>query len=208
MDETEEMIRAVMSEMRNAKCEMSNVRRVTVTDAWKEYLDVDLPPLLGDREAMARVARELDQVVEDRDSWDDIYFKMFLSKIEPEMAKEPTFLHRYPVSMAALARPCADDSRFAERVELYVGGLELANGFAELSDPVEQRKRFEEERSLRRSLGKKVWPVDEPFLSDLPKMGEAAGMAFGVDRLVMLLTGTTSINNVVPFSARERFLRG
>jgi lysyl-tRNA synthetase class 2 len=107
--------------------------------------------------------------------------------------------------MAALARKSADDPRFADRVELYAGGLELANGFAELSDPIEQRARFEEEKALRASLGKPTWGIDERFLAALPGMGNAAGIAFGVDRFVMLLTGATSINDVLPASARERF---
>jgi lysyl-tRNA synthetase class 2 len=208
MDETEEMLKTVIEGIRNAKCEMRNIRRITVVDAWKEYLDVDLVSLLGDHDAIADIARRFDQPVEEQDSWDDIYFKIFLSKIEPKIGETPTFLYRYPASMAALAKTCEDDERFADRVELYIGGLELANGFAELSDPDEQRKRFEEEREIRRSQGKDIWPIDEKFLADLPQMGPAVGMAFGVDRLVMLATGAKSINEVVTFSASKRFLRG
>lgn len=107
--------------------------------------------------------------------------------------------------MAALAKPCADDPHFADRVELYLGGVELANGFHELSDVEVQRARFMEEQALRRSLGKKVWDLDEKFLADLPKMGDAVGIALGVDRLVMLFANIQSINDVIPFSARERF---
>ncbi len=180
-------------------------RRLTVEQAWKEYLDIDLAPLLGNREALTRVAREHGQTVAEGDTWDDLYFKLFLSFIEPKLGLEqPTFLSRYPASMAALARRSVDDTRWAERVELYIGPLELANGFAELSDGTEQRARFEEERALRAALGKKTWGLDERFLSALPKMGDAAGIAFGVDRLVMLLTGASSINDILPFSARER----
>jgi lysyl-tRNA synthetase class 2 len=205
MDETEEMIRSVIKAIPDTRYEIPDTfRRMTVVEAWKKYLDVNLIPLLSDREAMAKLAREYDQPVEDSDTWDDVYFKIFLSKIESKVAEEPTFLYRYPVSMAALAAPCADDPRFADRAEFYMGGLELANGFVELSDPVEQRKRFEEEQALRRSLGKDVWPIDEKFLADLPNMGSAVGMAFGVDRFVMLLTGAKSISDVIPFSARER----
>ena len=173
--------------------------------AWRDYAGVDIASLIGDREAMSKVAREHGQTVAGNDTWDDLYFKVFLSKIEPKVAEAPTFLYRYPASQAALARACADDPRFAERVELYAGGLELANGFVELADADEQRRRFVEECELRRSLGKKTWAVDERFLSDLPGMGEAVGIAFGVDRFVMLLTGTSSMNDVVPFPARERF---
>jgi len=206
MDETEEMMRTVILSIPDTRYRIRDtIRRMTVVEAWKKYLDTDLVALLNDREAIANLAHELDQTVEDRDTWDDIYFKIFLTTIEPKVAEEPTFLYRYPASMAALARRSTDDDRFADRVELYIGGLELANGFAELSDPDEQRKRFEEERALRRSLKKDVWPIDEKFLADLPKMGQAAGMAFGVDRFVMLLSGAASINDVVPFSARERF---
>lgn len=211
MDETEEMVRWV-SQDPHIKSRVSWVlapesfRRFTCEQAWKQYLGVDLIPLLGNREAIAEFAKIKNQIVNASDSWDDIYFKLFLSEIESKLGEEPTFLYRYPASQAALARRSTDDERFADRIELYIGGLELANGFHELSDAVEQRKRFEEEQSLRQSLGKKTWPIDERFLSDLPNMGDAVGIAFGVDRFVMLLTGTKSINDVIPFSARERFM--
>lgn len=214
MDETEEMVKWIANEIRNSPRLRSGrapfairnyFRRLTCEQAWKEYAGVNLASLVGDREAMVKVARDLGQTVADGDTWDDLYFKVYLSKIEPKVAEQPTFLYRYPASQAALARRCADDSRFAERVELYIGGLELANGFAELADADEQRRRFAEEQELRGSLGKKTWPIDEKFLFDLPKMGEAVGIAFGVDRFVMLLTGASSINDVVPFPARERF---
>lgn len=107
--------------------------------------------------------------------------------------------------MAALARKATDDPRYALRTELYIGDLELANGFAELSDEAEQRTRFNEERDLRASLGKPTWGLDERFLTALPSMGDAAGIAFGVERLVMLLAGAGSITDILPFSARERF---
>lgn len=207
MEDTEAMIRQVVAIMPNAKFQMPNnsIRRLTVEEAWREHASLELGPLLQDRAAMASVAERFGQTVSPDDSWDDIYFKVFLSEIEPKLeAGEPTFLYRYPASMAALARRSADDDRFADRVELYAGGLELANGFAELSDPLEQRKRFEEEQELRRKLGKEVWDIDGELLSALPKMGNAAGIAFGVDRLVMLICGAKSINEVIPFSASER----
>lgn len=215
MDETEEAVRWVAERFRvgadavRPEQEMSVLpstpfRRMTCADAWRQYANIDLASLIGDREAMAAVARSRHQTVVDTDTWDDVYFKIFLSDIEPTLGKEPTFLYRYPFSQAALAKRCADDPRFADRVELYIGGLELANGFVELADAVEQRKRFEEEVTQRASLGKKTWPLDERFLSELPRMGEAVGIALGVDRLVMALTGATSINDVIPFSARER----
>ncbi len=208
MRDTEEMIRWVTGQIRTPKFELPNspFRRLTVEQAWKQYCDIELAPLLGNREAMAQVCRDRGQTVADSDSWDDLYFKIFLSEIESKLGEEPTFLYRYPLSMAALARKFTDDPRWADRVELYVGTLELANGFAELSDPVEQRQRFVEDQALRQAQGKKVWPIDEKFIQALPQMGNAAGIAFGVERLVMLLTGSASINNILPASARERFV--
>ena len=205
MDETEEMIRAVSAQTTNPKPQIPNpIPHVTCEEAWKSATGTDLASLISDRDAMAHLVAERGQTVSDSDTWDDLYFKIFLSEIEPKLAKQGCFLFRYPISMAALAKPCADDPRFAERVELYLGGLELANGFHELADANVQRARFLEEQELRRSLGKKVWPLDEKFLADLPNMGDAVGIAFGIDRLVMLLAGASSINDVIPFSARER----
>ncbi|MFA5130325.1 MAG: EF-P lysine aminoacylase EpmA [Patescibacteria group bacterium] len=217
MDEVEELIEDVGRSTVGRREELPSYRptvlpspisRITCEQAWREYIGVDLGSFIGDREAMAKLIVERGQTVSESDTWDDLYFKIFLSEIEPELAKKGCFLYRYPISMAALARPCADDPRFAERVELYLGEVELANGFHELADANIQRERFIEEQELRRSLGKKVWPLDEKFLSDLPYMGDAVGIAFGVDRLVMLLAGAQSINDVIPFSARERFASG
>jgi elongation factor P--(R)-beta-lysine ligase len=206
MDETEEMLKWVASQFDDACVDVAApFRRLTCAEAWERYADTHLSLLVGNREAMADVARAHGQTVSDADSWDDLYFKIFLTTIEPKLGEVPTFLYRYPVSQAALAKTCADDARFADRTELYINGLELANGFAELADSAEQRTRFEEEHALRTSLGKKTWPLDQAFLADLPRMGEAVGIAFGVDRLVMLLTGAKSINDVIPFYARERF---
>lgn len=191
-------------------------RRLTVEQAWKQYTGIDLAPLLGNREALAQLCQARGQSVTESDTWDDLYFKIFLAEIEPKLGWNegkpcPTFLYRYPASQAALARRSQDHAEWADRVEVYVGNpasgesLELANGFAELSDEAEQRQRFEEERALRAGLGKPTWALDEAFLASLPAMGNAAGIAFGVDRLVMLFAGTASINDILPASARERF---
>lgn len=187
-------------------------RCLTVKQAMQEYAGVDLDVLLGNREAMAACVRTHQQTVQETDTWDDLFFKIFLSKVEPHLgwnedhtAFQPTFLTHYPASMAALARKDPTDARYALRTELYIGDLELANGFAELSDEAEQRMRFLEEQELRRSLGKETWSLDERFLQALPAMGNAAGIAFGVERLVMLLAGTNSISDILPIPVRERF---
>ena len=216
MDRTEAMIKFVIlngvknlipipSEILRVAQDDKRFRRLTVEEAMKQYADVDLEPLLGEREKMAEECRKHGQTVNEMDTWDDLFFKIFLSEVEPKLGETPTFLWNYPASMAALAKQNPDDPRYALRVELYIGNLELANGFVELTDPIEQRKRFEEEQALRRSLGKDVWPIDERFMEALPKMGEAAGMAFGVDRLAMLMAGTESISDLMPIPVRERF---
>jgi lysyl-tRNA synthetase class 2 len=105
--------------------------------------------------------------------------------------------------MAALSRLRRDDPRWAERFELYAGGLELANGFSELDDAVEQRRRLLAERELRRALGRSLPPVDEAFLEAVGRMPEAGGVALGLDRLLMLLVGAEEIAEVLLFPARE-----
>ncbi|MBN1664970.1 MAG: EF-P lysine aminoacylase GenX [Deltaproteobacteria bacterium] len=130
--------------------------------------------------------------------------EMIACRIGPHLGTRcPTFLYDYPVSLGALAKAKASEPHLAERFELYVGGIELANAFSELTDPHEQRKRFEESLAFRRSAGKTVYPMPEPFLQDLDAMPEAAGIALGVDRLAMILTDSPSIDEVVAFAPED-----
>lgn len=126
-------------------------------------------------------------------------------RVEPALAAlgTPVFLMDYPAPCAALARRKPGDPAVAERFELYAGGLELANGFSELTDPVEQRSRFEADREARRRAGQDPYPLPEPFLRDLAKLPPSAGIALGVDRLVMLFAGAESIDEVVAFGPEE-----
>lgn len=125
-------------------------------------------------------------------------------EIEPHLGVDkPVFLYDYPAACGALARLKPDDRRLAERFELYIGGLELCNAFTELTDPLEQRLRFEAERKLRRSTGKSVYPIPEGFLSALQDMPAAAGNALGIDRLVMLFADAAEIDDVVAFTPEE-----
>lgn len=218
LDDTEAMIRYVVqatghgSDQRWQRALRTPFRRLSMREAWRLYLGVELDPLVGERSGMANVALEHGQTVDPQDSWDDLFFKVFLSRIEPHLgwnashdAWQPTFLTEYPASMAALARKNVQNPRYADRAELYMGDLELANGFAELCDPDEQRARFLEEQELRRLLGKETWSLDERFLEALPAMGNAAGIAFGVERFVMLLAGARTLGEVLPASAQQRF---
>jgi lysyl-tRNA synthetase class 2 len=125
-------------------------------------------------------------------------------EIEPRLGwQRPAFLHDYPAACAALARLRADRPSVAERFELYIGGIELCNGFSELTAADEQRRRFEAERDLRRQNGRILPPMPEPFLAALADMPPAAGNALGIDRLAMLLADTTVIDDVSAFVPEE-----
>ena len=139
-------------------------------------------------------------------SWDEVFTQVLLERIEPALGlSRPTYLTQYPASQAALARLVPGDPRVAERFELYAAGLELANGFGELNDPAEQRRRLEAEQRDRARMGRDVFPLDERFLSALPAAPDAGGVAVGVDRLLMFLTGAKEIADVLCFPAAEEY---
>jgi lysyl-tRNA synthetase class 2 len=130
--------------------------------------------------------------------------ELMVEQIEPRLkTPTPTFLYDYPASLAALSRLKNNNSGLAERFELYIGGLEVANAFSELTDADEQALRFEKERQKRQQLGKTVYPMPKKFLKALRLMPRSAGIALGVDRLVMLFANKTSIKEVTAFTPEE-----
>ncbi|MGK2907138.1 MAG: EF-P lysine aminoacylase EpmA [Desulfuromonadales bacterium] len=134
----------------------------------------------------------------------DRFEEVLTGEVEPHLGKDrPTFLIEYPASLAALARTKPGEAQVAERFELYIAGLEVANAFSELTEPYEQRSRFEAAEETRRIAGKTPYPLPEKFLNELVYMPESAGIALGLDRLIMLLTDTAKINDVVAFSSDE-----
>ena len=164
---------------------------------------IDLTPpwdRLTVAEAFERFGGMTAQEALDRDCFDEI---MGID-IEPQLGKaRPLFLYDYPARCGALARLKPADPSVVERFELYIAGMELCNAFSELTDPLEQRARFEIENRARGSLGKTVYPIAEPFLQALESMPAAAGNALGLDRLVMLFTDVASIDEVVAFMPEE-----
>jgi lysyl-tRNA synthetase class 2 len=179
-------------------------QRLTVAEAFSARAGVDLDACGGDgaRLRAAARARGLDPGP-DGEGFEDAFFRVFLQAVEPGLGfPRPVYLTDWPTSMAALAR-LEPGGRWAERFELYLGGLELANGFSELNDAAEQRRRLEAERAERRRLGRPATPVDERFLEAVGRMPDAGGVAVGFDRLLMLLLGAGSIDEVLLFPARE-----
>ena len=134
----------------------------------------------------------------------DRFNEVMVEDIEPQLSLgKPTFIYDYPAALASLARTKETQPEFAERFELYMGGLELANGFSELTDADEQSQRFDEDLKIRKSMGKSTYPIPKKFLKDLVKMPPSAGIALGMDRLVMLFSNTTRIDDVVSFTPEE-----
>jgi len=177
--------------------------RLSVAEAFQRHAGLDLlatapDPARPDAAVLAAAARRIGIATQPQDSWEDIFFKIFLDRIETKLGVgRPTILHSYPASMAALARLDAMDPRVAERCELFAAGLELANGFGELTDPAEQRRRFEADMAKKQELYGERYPIDEDFIAAVGAMPQAAGMALGLDRLAMLATGAERIEDVL-----------
>jgi len=179
--------------------------RLTVAGAFALHAGIDLGACDGDPARLTAAARAAGHDAgPGGEPFDDVFFRVFLQAIEPKLGLErPVYLLDWPASMAALSKVKRDDPRWAERFELYAAGLELANGFSELNDAVEQRRRLLDERALRTRLGRPAHPLDERFLEAVGRMPDAGGVALGFDRLLMLLVGATSIDEVLLFPASE-----
>jgi lysyl-tRNA synthetase class 2 len=177
--------------------------RLTVQEAFARHAAIDLlatadgsfaPPVQGLREA----ARGKGVHVSDNDTWEDVFFRVMLDRIEPQLGiGAPTILCEYPANLAALARRKPGNPAVAERFELYACGVELANAYSELTDPAEQRARFDADRALHVQLYGSAPPLDEDFLKAMETLPPCAGAALGFDRLVMLASGATDITDVL-----------
>jgi lysyl-tRNA synthetase class 2 len=217
MDDCEGLLRAAAKAVGLEKFERGTLaanpfgpfERLTVAEAFARYCGFDVlaaspdPAREGDAAAaldrLAAAARPLGLVPHDGDRWDDFFFRLFFEHVEPRLGVgRPTFLTDWPIAMAALARAKPGDPRIAERFELYVCGIELANAFGELTDAVEQRRRFEADQALKARLYRERYPIDEDFLDALAHgLPRSAGIALGFDRLVMLCAGAAHIEDVI-----------
>lgn len=224
MDDTEKLLRACAESAgggqkatrKEVECDLSlPFERLSVEEAFRRYTEVDLLSTIDDHaspkpDKLANEAKRLGIHICDKDSWEDLFFRIFLERIEGRLGEgRATILYDYPISMAALSRPKSSDGRLAERFEIYVCGLELANAFGELTDARVQRERFEADMAKKEELYGFRYPIDEDFLNALAYgYPESSGIALGVDRLVMLLTGAESIEDVLwaPVAGDEELL--
>ena len=176
--------------------------RITVHEAFGRFADIDLGSCDDEEQFRLRARSSGILSVGPRDGWEEAFTKILVERIEPALvALGPVFLFDYPARLAALAKLKEPARTVAERVELYIGGLELANGYTELNDPVEQRQRFEESQRQRRCEGLTSHPLDDEFQKMMEEgMPPAAGVALGVDRLLMLLTDSARIDQVIAFA--------
>lgn len=206
MDETEALVRAVVSQRgangcvrwRGYEVDVSApFERLSVHEAFARYAGVDLDRC-PDAASLRAAARAVGCEGGDDWGWDDVFHLLLLERVEPHLGMHRgTFLYDYPAELAALAKVRRDPARaVAERAELYLCGLELSNGFTELTDPVEQRARFIAEQSARAALRRPVHAIDEELLSALAQMPECTGNALGLDRLLMLTLGCEHISGV------------
>lgn len=197
---------------RGATCSVRQPPRITsVTDAFARHAGIDLAATLDGVEpnlsAMRAACTTAGVRVAADDTWSDLFSRILAGRIEPRLGVGTLeMLTEYPLVEAALARPLARDPRFAERFEMYVSGVELANGFGELTDAEEQRRRFMAEMDEKERVHGVRYPIDEDFITALASMPPASGCALGFDRLVMLATGAHRVDDVLwtPFPAMAR----
>ena len=189
---------------RGRRCDpRAEPERLSVADAFSRHADIELLDTLGsageaDRDALAQAAAAAGVRTAPDDTWSDVFSRVLVERVEPHLGQgRPTLLYEYPTVEAALARPTAHDARVAERFELFACGVELANAFGELTDPAEQRRRFEAEMAEKARLYGERYPIDEDLLAALAIMPPASGIALGFDRLVMLATGASRVEQVI-----------
>lgn len=207
MNDTEKLFKKILKKLGKDSLHYNGLQipalrkwqRSSMKKLFKKYLKVNLDKYL-ETEPLKKLAEKVGLNVSDGDEYEDIFFKIFLNKIEQKLGIEkPVFVYDYPARMCSLSKLSEGDQRYAERFELYVGGLEVANAFGELLDPIEQKRRLMEDQALRAKLGRETWPVDRDFLAALAniKQKKAGGIALGIDRMVVLCTGAKDINEVI-----------
>ncbi len=182
-----------------------SVERVHMRDLWMTHSQVHLDEYLTDS-AMFDLCKQRGYNPSLDEPYEDLFYRIFLNEIEPKLPENCiTIIHHYPLLMAALSKPSEIDNGYAERFEVYRGSLELANAFSELTDSVELQTRLQADISTREALGKHIPPLDKQLIAATAHMPPSAGIALGIDRLIMLLLETDEINDVLPLGAADLF---
>ncbi|MEW5805563.1 MAG: EF-P lysine aminoacylase EpmA [Patescibacteria group bacterium] len=180
--------------------------RLSVKQAFKKFAGIDLDKVKSFN-AFKKIVKNKDYQTNKSFDWNDLFYLIFLNEIEPNLPQnKPIIIYDYPLPQAALAKRKNKNSFYAERFEIYIAGLEIANAFSELTDWREQEKRLKQEQKLRRQLGKEIYQIDKDFIAALKSgIPETGGIALGIERLEMLLLDIQDINELLPFPAKKLF---
>lgn len=210
MQDCEKLIQCIITELQKVSPHqifpaVQPFERLHMRDAWQKYANVNLDDYLN-REKMLELVKAKGYMPKDNEPYEDLFFRIFLNEIEPHLGVDhPIIVHHYPLPMAALSKVSATNQNYAERFELYWGGMELANCFTELTDPGEQLRRLQKEQQERKQAGKDVFVIDAEFIDALHTMPPSGGVALGVDRLVQVLLSIDDIDRVLPLPMSKLF---
>jgi len=211
MDDCEQILKASLTaigkdffQYKNKKCYIKNgIEKLTIAEAFQKFCNFDILSTIDNPQNPSPIfitpfAKKLNIKVSDCDTWDDIFEKIMFEYIEPNLGlQKPTILYEYPIHQAALSAPKKDNSNLAERFELYVCGVELANAFTELTDAKKQKERFIHDQAEKQKIYGTTFPIDYEFLSSLKTLKSCTGIAMGIDRLAMLCNHTNDIKDVL-----------
>ena len=197
MDDVENLFSLLAKKTGSHVLYFDSWERVSMKDLWQRYVGVDLGHYLT-KEKMFSLCTMHGFSPLKHESFEDLFYRIFLNKIEPFLGKKvPTIVYGYPAQMAALAKLSENDPRYAERFEVYIWGVEIANAFSELTNGVEQYKRFVAEQAVRKKNNKPVYEIDQTFIEAVDMLPTCSGIALGVDRVVQVFTGCKDIQNVI-----------
>jgi lysyl-tRNA synthetase class 2 len=204
MDDIDALFAQISEDIPDSMC-AKPCRRLHMREVWQQYVGVDLDAYLTVASLFALVS-ERGYTASIHDSYEALFYTIFVQEIEPHLGVDvPTIVHHYPAPMAALSALSSDDPRYAERFELYIGGVELANAFTELTDATEQLSRLQAEQKERQARGMSQYDIDTSFVDAVGQLPTCAGIALGVDRLVQVLLGCKNIDDVLVLPASQIF---
>ena len=212
INDCEQIIKKVFNSIiKNFKIQASSefnpflpIKKITMQEVWEKYAKINLRQILekienGNVDALVNAVIKNGHILRENATFEDAFIHIMLKCIEPNIGNQQACaIIKWPAQMASLAKLCSDDPLFSLRFEIYANGLELANGFDELTDPVEQKKRFVKENIIRKNIGIPELPIDFSFLKSLNNMPSSAGVAMGFDRLLMILLNKKTIRSVMP----------